>query len=503
VKPQAPDDKFQEALLDRQMERFFRVTTDAILFLDRNYNFTHLNRHASEMLAPAGTELVGRNMYELFPAALDQGTPFAEAYRNSMERNISSDFEAFYGPPLNRWFRIQSHGVENGIMIVFADVTQQHRDREELQRKTKEAERQHAELLTIYDTAPIGLALFDLDDYHYLRLNDRQAAFFGLKPEEIVGKTLMQMAPIEGLRELFDQVAGGKPVINYPLEGALVTEPSDYRYWTVSYFPVFGPKGDVQAITAASLEITAQKKAEQALIQSEKLAVVGRLASSIAHEINNPLEAVTNLLYLARHSQTLDEAKRYTEQAEVELRRASAITTKTLRFHRQSSRPQAIDVNSLIAEVLSIYQGRIANANVSVEERLSASERLPCFDGEIRQVISNFVDNALDAMPEGGRLLLRSRESTDQASGRRGITITIADSGTGMSQQTLERLFNAFFTTKELTGTGLGLWISRSIADRHSGSVRVRSSQAHKRHGTIVTLFLPFGTVPLPAGIGV
>lgn len=166
------------------------------------------------VLVPAGTDLVGRNMYELFLAALDQGASLAEAYRNSMERGISSDFEAFYGAPLDRWFLIQSHAVENGMMTVFRDFTQQHHDREALQRKTEEAERQHAELLTIYGTAPIGLALLDLNDYHYLRLNNRQAAFFGLKPEDIVGKTLTQMAPIEGLRQLFDQVAAGEPVIN-------------------------------------------------------------------------------------------------------------------------------------------------------------------------------------------------------------------------------------------------------------------------------------------------
>ena len=105
------------------MEQFFHVTTDAIVFLDRNYNFTFLNRLASESLAPAGTDLVGRNMWELFPAALDPDSPFAEPYRNSMERGISSNFEAFYGPPLNRWFRIQSHALENGMMIVFGDVT--------------------------------------------------------------------------------------------------------------------------------------------------------------------------------------------------------------------------------------------------------------------------------------------------------------------------------------------------------------------------------------------
>jgi PAS domain S-box-containing protein len=474
------------------MEQFFRVTTDSILFLDRNYNFTFLNRLARDFLSPAGTDLVGVNMYERFPDALIPGTPFKEAYRRTMEEGVTSDFEAYYGAPLDRWLRIQSHPLENGMMIIFRDVTDQHKDRDALQKKTEEAERQHAELLSIYSTAPIGLALFDLDDYHYLRLNNRQAAFFGLKPEEIVGKTLTQMAPIAGLRELFDGVAAGEPVVNYPLEGVVITDPSEYRYWSVNYFPVYGADGKVQAITAASQEITAQKKAEQALIQSEKLALLGRLSSSIAHEINNPLEAVTNLLFLARYSDTLQEAQSYIDRAEVELRRASAITTQTLRFHKQASSPVEVDLNALITETLSVFHGRILNAKVRVESRLSAKHTLRCFDGEVRQVISNLLGNAIDAMPEGGRILMRSRETTNWANGQRGITLTIADSGTGMSAQTMSKLFKPFFTTKGVTGTGLGLWVSHGIVERHGGSLRVCSSQAPQHHGTTFTVFLPF-----------
>jgi PAS domain S-box-containing protein len=409
-----------------------------------------------------------------------------------MEEGIPSEFEEFYGAPLNAWIRIQSYPLESGMMIVFSDVTQQHENRAALQNKTEEAERQHAELLSIYGTAPIGLALFDLDDYHYLRLNNRQAAFFGLTPEEIVGKTLTQMAPIEGLRELFDGVAAGEPVINYPLEGVLITDPSEYRYWSVSYFPVYDADGKVVAITAASQEITAQRKAEQALIQNEKLALLGRLSSSIAHEINNPLEAVTNLLFLARYSDTKEEANTYIDRAEVELRRASAITTQTLRFHKQASTPIEVDLNALINETLSVFHGRILNSRVRVESRLSAHKPLRCFDGEVRQVLSNLIGNAIDAMPEGGRILVRSRESTNWATTQHGITVTIADSGTGMSRQTISKLFKPFFTTKGVTGTGLGLWVSHGIVERHGGSLRVCSSQATHHHGTTFTVFLPF-----------
>jgi signal transduction histidine kinase len=477
------------------MEQFFDATTDAVVFLDRGYNFTYLNRRAIEVISMS-QDLCGRNLYEVFPHAVYEGSPYVEVYRRTMNQGLPGEFEAFYPEPLNIWLRVQSYPAEEGIIIFFRDFTQEKLDREALVAKTDEAERQRAEIETIYSTAPIGLALFDLDGYHYLRLNDRQAAFFGLKPQQIVGRTVTEMAPIEGLTELFDQVARGEPVINFPLEGKLITDPPDeHRYWTVSYFPVYGSDGKIQAITAASLEVTQQKKTELALQQTDKLAIVGRLASSIAHEINNPLESVTNLLYLAEHSDTLEQVRYYIQTAEIELRRVSAITSQTLRFHKQSTSPQEINLAELVGNVLSVYQGRIANANVQLDRRSNTKRRVRCFEGEIRQVLANLISNALDAMPAGGTLYVRTRQATHWRSGEPGISIAIADTGAGMASETQQRLFRPFFTTKGLTGTGLGLWVSKGIIDRHRGTLNVRSNQSPAHRGTVFTLFLPFDAV--------
>ena len=481
--------------LSSQLAKFFDATSDAVVFLDRSYNFTFFNRRAREILAP-GKPVLGGNLFETFPDVIYPNSPFVENYRRSMELGQTGEFEAFYPEPINLWLRVQSYPTVDGIMIFFRDVTQEKLHAEKLLRKTEEAERQHAEIETVYRTAPIGLALFDLPDYRYVRLNDRQAAFFGLKPEQIVGRTLTEMAPIEGLRELFDQVRDGNPVVNYPLEGALATDPDNYRYWTVSYFPVYGADGKVQAITAASLEITQQKKAEQALIQSEKLAAVGRLSSSIAHEINNPLESVTNLLYLARLSDNLTEVRTHLDAAEIELRRVAAITSQTLRFHKQASSPMAVTAEDLLRSVLSVCQGRIVNSHVQICERHRALQPIRCFEGEIRQVLSNLVNNALDAMQStGGKLFLRTRLGCNWKNGDKGILITIADTGSGMNEEIRTRVFDPFFTTKSLTGTGLGLWVSQQIVNRHRGALNVRSSQAPHNHGSTFTLFLPFDAV--------
>ena len=249
---------------------------------------------------------------------------------------------------------------------------------------------------------------------------------------------------------------------------------------TFVYQPRREQDGTVSGIIVLGVDVTESKRAEQVLLQSEKLNAVGRLASSIAHEINNPLEAVTNLLYLAQRSAVSPTAQHYLETAEVELQRVSAIANQTLRFYRQSTNPRPARAEDLIGGTLPLYQGRLTNSRVTIERRDRSRRPFICFDGEIRQVLSNLVGNAIDAMnaTRGGRLLIRSREATDWTTGRKGIVLTVADTGPGMSPHTLSRIFEPFFTTKDNSGTGLGLWISREIVDRHRGFLRVRSSQS-------------------------
>ena len=484
--------KNQDAVL-RMMSQFFDATSDAVLFLNSDFVITFLNRRAQEILSPQG-EVTGTSLWDSFPETKNPESPYWVNYHRTMNEGVATRFEAYYGAPLDLWFDIHTLPSDDGIILFFRDVTQGRANRQELESKSREVEQQLAEIESLYRTAPIGLALFDLDDYHYLRLNDRQAAFFGMKPEDIVGRTLTEMAPIEGLRELFDQVArGGPPVVNFPLEGTLINDPEDYRYWTVSYFPVIGQDGTIQGITAASLEITQQKKAELALIESEKLAAVGRLAASIAHEINNPLESVTNLLYLARHSQHVEDSRAFLVQADEELQRVAHITSQTLRFHKQASSPQEISAEELMESVRSVYQGKMTNAGATAEVRHREAAPVRCFEGEVRQVISNLVGNALDALPQGsGRLFLRSRSAHDPHTGKPVLMLTVADNGSGIPKPVMEKMFRAFYTTKGMMGTGLGLWISQEIVARHNGTMRVRSKEGV---GTVFTIALPYDAV--------
>ena len=256
-------------------------------------------------------------------------------------------------------------------------------------------------------------------------------------------------------------------------------------------FVIRDKAGDELGLATVSRDLTDEKRGEAALVRSEKLAAVGRLATSIAHEINNPLAAMTNLVYLALGHDNLPEVQELLQQADRELRRVSKVATQTLRFHRQASKPQLLSTEGLVESVLVVYEGRLRNSNIRVEPRGYAKQPVECFEGDIRQVLSNLVGNAIDAMPRGGRLVIRSREGTEWSSGRVGLFLTVADSGCGISPEARGKLFEAFFTTKGIGGTGLGLWISAEIMERHQGRIRLRSSQNPDRCGTTVTLFLP------------
>ena len=254
--------------------------------------------------------------------------------------------------------------------------------------------------------------------------------------------------------------------------------------------PSQGSEDVSESIAVFLTDMSLQKQAESALIQSEKLAAVGRLAASISHEINNPLEAVTNILYIVERNTRDEEAQRYIATAQAELQRVSQIVTHTLRFHRQATNPRAVTAKELLEPTLGLHHGKLSNAHIDVQVRHCGSRPVVCYEGDVRQVLNNLIGNAIDSMKTGGRLLIRTRDTCLWKSDIPGVRITIADTGHGMSQKVKERIFEPFYTTKGINGTGLGLWISSGIVSKHHGILQVRSSQA-KNGGTVFSLFLP------------
>ena len=260
---------------------------------------------------------------------------------------------------------------------------------------------------------------------------------------------------------------------------------------SIKLTPHMEAPGIFVASSAVFRDISNQKRAERALLQNEKLASVGRLASSIAHEINNPLASVTNLLYLLDLQVPTPELKALVTTAQEELARVSQITSHTLRFHRQSSSPTHLDITKLFESVVGLYRARLRNAGIDAKIGSRPVEELLCHEGELRQIVLNIVGNAADAMKSGGTLHLRCRNSRHWADGKTGVRIIIADNGTGMDHATLARIFEPFFSTKGIGGTGLGLWVTQDLVQKNKGRMVVRSSNRPVSHGTVFSLFFP------------
>jgi signal transduction histidine kinase len=254
--------------------------------------------------------------------------------------------------------------------------------------------------------------------------------------------------------------------------------------------PLRDANGAICGLTVAALDITQMRLAEETLRNTEKLALVGRLAASIAHEINNPLEAVVSLLYVAKSMAANEELRGYLETAEQELYRVSHVVTQSLRFNRQSTAAAEVRVSSLIDSALALYRGRLKNSPIRLIADYRDTQPLLCLPSELRQVFANLIGNAFEAT-RTGKIVLRAYPAANPRTGESGIRCIIADTGHGIDPSTLERIFEPFITTKGEFGTGLGLWVSSEILKRHNAVVKVKSSTTSDCSGTVFSIFFP------------
>jgi signal transduction histidine kinase len=362
---------------------------------------------------------------------------------------------------------------------------------------------------SMLQNAPIGFGFFDRK-FRYVRVNQFLAEMNQAPIGRHLGRTIAEMLPApaaETLQTCIQSVfESGQPVVQFELNTPVGGDTAEVRTWLINVYPVKATSEAVRWVGAIVVEATERKRAEETLRKTEKLAAAGRLAASIAHEINNPLEAVTNLLYLLRHQPSLDkEAIGYADLAQQEISRVAEMTQQTLRFYRQSTLPAVANTAELLNSVLTLYRGRLAAQQIEVSRQSGPDVNLFCFAGELRQLFANLVGNAIDAIGQGGHLWLAVRRSRSWVDGIPGVRVFVADSGCGMTKETRMRILEPFFTTKE-TGTGLGLWVSGEIIAKHNATLRVasRRAEAEKRSGTVFMLFFPedgIGAPPLNSPI--
>ncbi len=319
---------------------------------------------------------------------------------------------------------------------------------------------------------------------------------FGYTAEEMIGQSILRIIPDELQYEedgILRTLRGGGRIDHY--ETTRRKKSGELVQVSVTISPMRDEGGHVIGASKIARDISDRKRIERLMIQSEKLAATGRMAAAVAHEINNPLESIINLVYLARQN-TAEEAKAYQflVTAEEELERVSHIARQTLGFYRETGAAAEVYIRDLLETVLTVYRAKLLSAGVSVETRFNDLQKVTLSKGELLQVFSNIVANAIEAMPQGGVLGISVRKM--MRAGGDGVVITIRDNGLGIKKEGLERVFEPFFTTKGELGTGIGLWVAKQLVEKRGGQISIASSTEIGNSGTTVTIYIPLAVPP-------
>lgn len=387
-----------------------------------------------------------------------------------------------------------------GVVLVFRDI-------EARRVAERELALRNAELESLFENSPAGFATFDRA-HRLVRVNAALAAMDGIAVADHLGRTVKELMPIAApvFSEIFDTIfSEGKP-IQREFIGVPPQEPETERQWLMWFYPIFAHDFSGQGVKepvlagVIVLDTTARWHAQEALVRNEKLVAVGRLAASIAHEMNNPLTSVTNLLYLIGCDETLNPATRgYVERASIELDRVSRMATQTLRFARRSMAPAYVDLDEVVQGVLLLFSGRLSHSMITVNRRRRTITSFHGYASEVVQVVSNLVSNAIDAIGSPGRITIALQDAIDWRTGERAVAITVADSGPGIPESIRRKIWEPFFTTKSETGTGLGLWLVDETVRKNGGSIRVRTATGPRHHGTLFRVLLPRRTTATPS----
>ncbi len=345
-------------------------------------------------------------------------------------------------------------------------------------------------LAAIVDSADDAIVSKDLNGI-VSSWNEGARRMFGYSADEMIGQSILRLIPEELQYEedgILRTLRSGGRVDHYETTRRKKNgEPIDV---SVTISPIRDETGRVIGASKIARDISDRKRIQRLLIQSEKLAATGRMAAAIAHEINNPLESVVNLIYLARQNSSIEsKAHRFLLTAEQELERISHIARQTLGYYRDTGAPSEIYLHDLVENVLTVYQAKLLSSGITVETRFNDLQKIVVSKGEILQVLSNIIANAIEAMPQGGVLNIAVRKLMN--SGGDGIQIIVRDNGVGIETKDLERVFEPFFTTKIDIGTGIGLWVSKQLIEKRGGQISIASTTEPGNSGTSITVFIP------------
>ncbi len=457
---------------------------DAIVSKDLTGIITSWNAAAERMFGYSADEIVGRSVLTIIPPELRYQEPQILRKIAAGQRIEHFETERIHkdGHRLHVALTVSPIRADDGQIIgaskILRDLT--------IKNTADELRNRLAAIVESSDDAIISK---DLDGI-IKSWNSGAERLFGYKAEEIVGRSILTLIPPHLQSEepeILQKIAGNQRIDHY--ETQRISKSGKIIDVALTISPIRDAKGKIIGASKIARDISERKRAQQALIESEKLSATGRMAATIAHEINNPLESITNLAYLLTLNPSLDEtARKYANMLLAEVGRASDITRQTLAFYRDTSKPSNVNLSELLDSLIETHESRAAGRSIRLTRDFRDDAVVWGLSSELKQVFVNLLLNAIDATGAGGEIAVRTRVSTKR------VRVYICDTGSGIPPEIRREIFDPFFTTKSNKGNGLGLWVSKGIVSKHQGNIRVRSSIGGPHHGTMFVVTLPRNT---------
>lgn len=471
----------------RQLAAIVDSSDDAIVSKDLNGVITSWNRAAERIFGYSAHEIIGRNVLTIIPPELysDETMILGKIRAGDRIEHFETIRLHKNGARIPISLSISpirdSQGKIVGAAKIARDISQQVTD--------QQAALRYAALVESSEDAIITKDLNGV----ITSWNPAAQRIFGYTPHEIIGRNILTIIPKELQSDepvILAKIRAGERIEHF--QTVRLHKNGTRLDVSLTVSPV---RDGGRIVGAAKIvrDVTRQRKMESALHTSERLASVGRLAATIAHEINNPLEAVTNFIYLSRMDPNLPaNVAEYLKIADQELNRVALVAQQTLGFYRDNTRPVMVSVADSVNDVLTIFSGKIRYKSISLERRFAPDLRFQTLLGQLKQILLNLVGNAIDASRPDGRLVISAHVHTHLGD-RRVLALTVADNGSGIAEWDRNKIFEPFFTTKKDVGTGLGLWITRDLVERKGGKIRFRT-RTGTHSGTCMTVFLPEDT---------
>lgn len=359
----------------------------------------------------------------------------------------------------------------------------------------KKNEESRSRLAAIVDSADDAIVGKSLDGI-VTSWNEGARRMFGFNPDEIIGQPILRIIPPDLQHEeteILRKLRAGLRIDHY--ETTRQRKNGERIEVSVTISPIRDQSGTVIGASKIARDISDRKHVEHLVLQAEKLAATGKMAAAIAHEINNPLESLMNVIYLAR-TQSAQESKvhQLLLVAEGELERVAHIARQTLGYYKDTGSPTEIHIHELLDNILTVYNSKMLSMDIAIDTQFNDLQKILVSKGELLQVFSNIIANAIDAMPKGGLLGISTRKIARLNND--GIQVTVRDNGSGIEKDNLDRVFEPFFTTKGNLGTGIGLWVAKQLVEQRGGQISITSSTTATDSGTTVTVFIPFAVQP-------